>query len=259
LHDGNITGYVKVARDLTERRQMEERLEATVEERTTQVRELVTQLTKSEQEERHRISSILHDDLQQRLFSLNFQLQAVRDAAARSAADELQKALAEIEEGLQGAIQITRELSVDLSPPVLHNEGLVAAMSWLTTRMRQQHGLDVQVQAHEPLPVPSDDLRVLLFQVVRELLFNVVKHAGTLQAEVVLAEAGKDIEILVSDGGQGFSSAIVDQSSVGGQGLERIRQRLQLLGGRMNIVSAPGKGTRITVYSPLNFGGDGKT
>ncbi len=94
LQEGTHSGYVKVARDLTDRREMEERLEAQVRERTAQVRELVTQLTMSEQEERRRVSGILHDDLQQRLFSLMFQLAALRQsldagqlAPARQAVD----------------------------------------------------------------------------------------------------------------------------------------------------------------------------
>lgn len=250
------SGYVKVARDLTERRQMEERLEAQVRERTLLVRELVTQLTMSEQEERRRVSSILHDDLQQRLFSLIFQLVALRqalDSEQRNVAqfDAAQQIVGEIEDALRKSIQITRELSVDLSPPILHNEGLVAAVRWLATQMQRQQGLAVEVEAEEVLPLLHEDLRVLLFQIVRELLFNVVKHAGVNSARVALAQADGELRIEVSDQGRGFSADYEHGSQRTSQGLSRIEQRLQLLGGRTKIASTPGQGTRITLFVPL--------
>jgi len=236
---------------------MEEQLEATVAERTEQVRNLVVQLTMSEQEERRRISSILHDDLQQRLFSLIFQLYTVRDALGTDP-ETTRQAINEIEEALQVSVKITRELSVDLSPPVLYNEGLVEALLWLSNRMQQQYGLAVEVRSAATLPATDEDVRVLLFQIVRELLFNVVKHAGVNQARVTVAHTDEHVQIEVSDEGSGFP---VDTEAVAGanggapkqnsQGLQRIEQRLKLLGGALEVASTPGEGTRVTLYSPL--------
>jgi PAS domain S-box-containing protein len=251
LQEGAHSGYVKVARDLTERREMEVRLEEQVKERTVQVRDLVTQLTMSEQEERRRVSSILHDDLQQRLFSLMFQLASLRHALNGSQLETAQQVVTEIEEGLRRSVQITRELSVDLSPPVLHDEGLGAAIRWLATQMDQQQGLAVDVQAGKILPLLNEDLRVLLFQIVRELLFNVVKHAGVNTARVEISKTGDQLSINVSDQGRGFALDSGDGSNQTSQGLARIGQRMQLLGGRMEVASAPGKGTRVTLYVPV--------
>ena len=258
LQEGAHSGYVKVARDLTERREMEERLEAQVRERTSQVRELVTQLTMSEQEERRRISGILHDDLQQRLFSLMFQLAVLRQSLDDGQLDPARRAVGEIEDALRKSVQITRELSVDLSPPVLHDEGLAAAMRWLASQMSQQQGLAVEVEAKSGLPRLNEDLRVLLFQTVRELLFNVVKHAGVTSARVVLSQADGHLRIDVSDNGRGFDPGPGESQSNGhnvgqsGQGLPRIGQRMQLLGGRMEVASASEQGTRVTLYVPVH-------
>ncbi len=264
LQEGTHSGYVKVARDLTERREMEERLEAQVKERTAQVRELVTQLTMSEQEERRRISGILHDDLQQRLFSLMFQLAVLRQSLDEGQLDPARRAVAEIEDALRKSVQITRELSVDLSPPVLHDEGLAAAMRWLASQMSQQQGLEVEVEAKSGLPRLNEDLRVLLFQTVRELLFNVVKHAGVTNARVALSQADSHLRIDVSDNGRGFNPGDSGQTggshtgggqsgrSHTGQGLPRIGQRMQLLGGRMEVASASTQGTRVTLYVPVH-------
>lgn len=255
LQEGTHRGYVKVARDLTDRREMEERLETQVRERTAQVRELVTQLTMSEQEERRRISGILHDDLQQRLFSLMFQLAVLRQSLDAGQLEPAIRAVAEIEDALRKSVQITRELSVDLSPPVLHNEGLAAAMRWLASQMSQQQGLTVEVAAESGLPHLNEDLRVLLFQTVRELLFNVVKHAGVTGARVVLSKADGRLRIDVIDGGRGFDPSESGEgsgTSQTGQGLPRIEQRMQLLGGSMEVASIPEQGTQVTLYVPVH-------
>ena len=233
-----------------------ESLEAKVAERTEQVRELVTQLTASEQEERRRISAMLHDDLQQRLFSLNLQLAIVRQLQAEGALDQTNQVIDEISAALQAAVQVTRSLSVSLSPPVLHDEGLPEAIRWLATLMQQQHGLTVTVEAMPELPPIDEDARVLLFQLVRELLFNVVKHAGVGTATVELAAVAEALRIQVSDRGKGFDPG-VHAGETSSQGLQRADQRLQLIGGRVEVQSQPGDGTRVVIYAPLQNGAVG--
>ncbi len=256
LHDGTIIGYVKVARDLTEPKKMEEAvrqlnasLEEKVQTRTEQVRNLVTELTMSEQAERRRISHILHDDLQQRLYSLNFQLTTLRHALGAADQEEAMQTLIEMDEALADLIQVTRSLSVDLSPPVLHNDGLAEAIQWLAVQMERQHGLGVVVQVEESIPVPNEDLRVLLFQVIRELLFNIVKHAGVATARVLLTHEKGHIHIEVRDEGNGFDVNVLKAKNT--QGLLRIQQRMHLIGGNIEIDTVPGQGTCVTIHSPL--------
>jgi two-component system, chemotaxis family, CheB/CheR fusion protein len=159
--------------------------------------------------------------------------------------------LAEINEIVDDSIRATRSLSVDLSPPVLHREGLIEAIHWLAMQMAQQHGLTVSVQAGDAFALPDEDLRVLLFQIVRELLFNIVKHAGVKTAQVTLARENERIRIDVRDEGRGFDASA--PSTQNSQGLLRIQQRLQLLGGYMQIESGLGRGTYITLHSPLRL------
>jgi signal transduction histidine kinase len=140
---------------------------------------------------------------------------------------------------------------VDLSPPILHDEGLTEATSWLAHQMENQYGLAVTIEAEEELPSPDEDLRVLLFQTVRELLFNVVKHAGVTTATVALSHKQGQICVAVRDEGHGFDASAGMQSKQNSQGLLRIRQRLQLVGGQVEIESAPGQGTRVTLCSPI--------
>jgi signal transduction histidine kinase len=245
-----ITDVTKHKQSEEALRQLNETLEGRVQERTEQVRRLITQLTMSEQEERRRISAILHDDLQQRLYSVSFQLATLRGIVTRHEDEEAQQIIYEIEEALGDSVKMTRSLSVDLSPPVLHDEGLFAALRWLAAQMEQQQRLAVSVVAEDGLPPLDDDLRVLLFQFVRELLFNVVKHAGVPTAVVALAYEDHHLRIKVSDQGKGFdANRHYSQTS---QGLLRVTQRLQLLDGRMYIDSCPGEGTHVTLYVPLH-------
>jgi two-component system CheB/CheR fusion protein len=234
-------------------RQLNETLEGQVEQRTRQVRELVSQLSLSEQEERQRISAILHDDLQQRLYSLQYQLAFLQGDLDAASAEE-QAALGRFQsmnDELKAAVALTLSLSVDLSPPVLEGEGLAAALGWLATQMQQRHGLTIHIVAAEDVPTPPTDLRVLLFQVVRELLFNIVKHADVKETTVTIGTIDGQFQIEVTDQGRGFNVAAVLHDPARSHGLLRNQQRLELIGGQMTIESSAGHGTRVTLTCPL--------
>ena len=167
------------------------------------------------------------------------------------------EALREIVEQIDGllddSIQASRSLTVELSPPVLYDAGLEAGLEWLARHMRDKHSLFVEVEADAQLGPVAEDTRVLLFNAVRELLFNVVKHAGVLRACVQLDSCGEDhVRIVVSDTGTGFDPAKVhaDAADPGGFGLFSIRERLDLLGGQFSVESSPGAGTRVEIRVP---------
>ena len=250
----------EVREHLQERKKRAHELERRVRERTEQVRELAAQLTLVEQAERHRISQILHDDVQQRLFSVQMQLLMLQGELSDDGREVAQEQIGEIEEALANAIEILRSLSIELSPAILHDEGLADALRWLAEQMRQRFNLTVAVEAAGPFPILDDGLRVLLFQIVRELLFNVVKHAHTPEAAVKLAHGDGQIHMEVSDKGQGFDVDATwydgehSGTAVAGQGLLTIRRRLSLFDGRMHITSSLDGGTRVIVEAPLRGG-----
>ena len=149
---------------------------------------------------------------------------------------------------------------MDLSPPVLKGEGLADALRWLERPMAELHGLTVTVETDGPVHVADEAVRVLLFQVVRELLFNVAKHAGVDRATVRLTEApasgdgaggGGHLVVHVVDEGRGFDvTAQAAQEATGGFGLSSVRERLGLLGGRLEVRSRPGEGAHAEVHVP---------
>jgi signal transduction histidine kinase len=244
------TGLVQ---DITEQRQTEaelrrltETLETQVALRTEQVRALASTLTMVEHEERRHISQILHDDLQQLLYGIQMRMMMVIESIKSDGQESLLSTAQEVYRWLSDAIETTRGLTVELSPPVLEGEGLAEALDWLITQMAQVYRLHVDLQTAANVPVTDKEMRVLLFQIVRELLFNVFN-----QATVALdQDEGGGLLINVSDAGRGFDVTAAEARHDGGFGLFSVRERLGLFGGQMVIDSAPGAGTRITIHTP---------
>ncbi|MBZ0124006.1 MAG: undecaprenyl diphosphate synthase family protein [Roseovarius sp.] len=153
------------------------------------------------------------------------------------------------------AVAATRSLTWGLSPPILYQLGLAAALNGLAQRSFEQYGLHVDVKADPAAEPESEALLVLLFRSVQELLLNVVKHAQVSRANVRLArlETG-EIQVEVSDHGVGFDPEAQRQTAVGGIGLVSLRERLEHLGGRMEVRAATGAGTLIRLVGPLSGG-----
>jgi PAS domain S-box-containing protein len=226
---------------------------AELEYRTTLLSRMASDLTLAEQRAREQIAKTLHDGLQQMLVisALNLEQQLKRDSERGAAPSEL---LAEAGNQLEQAMAAARSLNVELFPPVLQHAGLPAALKWLAKWTHDKYKLAVDVVADPRADSGRKDVRTLLFESVRELLFNAVKHA---QADSVTLELALDADdqlcITVSDKGIGFEREGLDRRSEAGQvgwGLFSIRERLTLLGGRFEIDSAPGKGTRVRLVAP---------
>jgi PAS domain S-box-containing protein len=216
-----------------------------------QVRILASNLTAADQTERHRISRMLHDDLQQYIFAVKMQLTFLGEAVEKNDFEGLKLDLKQLDEWLTQAITTTRQLSIDLSPPILHGEGLAEALIWLASQMKEQYGLEVSVHTNGVNPGFEEDVRVLIFQSLRELLFNVVKHSGTLKASLTFEQSDGTARIIVSDDGKGFDSEALMGDRKTAHGLSRMRDRLFLLGSTLKVKSEPNKGTHITIEAPV--------
>jgi signal transduction histidine kinase len=238
-----------------ELRQLNSLLEERVVERTRdlvssnhQLQALASELTLAEQRERKRLAAELHDYLAQMLALGRMKVGQLRPKIAPDPTK--QQLIADIDDLFQKAAEYTRSLMAKLNPPVLDDLGLPAALTWLAKEM-PLHNLRVEVrlgQEHVPLP---DDQAILLFQSVRELLINVAKHAKTEQAIVALrVDEQNRLCIEVQDRGRGFDSEA--DIKVGGHfGLFSVKERMQAMGGRLDVRSAPGQGTTVTLLLPL--------
>jgi two-component system CheB/CheR fusion protein len=215
-----------------------------------EVRSLASELTATEQAERHHLSQILHDDLQQRIFAIQMQLSFLKEAYEKDNLQAFTVDFAQLDAWLTEAIKVTRQLSVDLSPPILHGEGLVEATIWLASQMDEQYGLKVDIQSSGTPAQMDERIRVLVFYALRELLFNIVKHAGTLEATVQFEHSDSRLLVNVQDQGVGFDSTAVMGDPRISHGLMMIHHRLNLLGCSMDVRSHPGKGTEVVMEIP---------
>jgi signal transduction histidine kinase len=225
---------------------------ATATRRAAQLQELASELTRAEHRERRRLAKILHDHLQQLLYAARLNLETLR--SQNHDRPPPAEALDRIDSLLGECIAESRSLTVQLSPPVLYEAGLTAAIEWLARHMHETCGLTVTVETDPRAEPENEEVRLLLFEAARELLFNVAKHARTRSAEMKLtASADGDVELTIADDGAGFvpSSQESDKNSTTGFGLFSIRERLELMGGRLQMDTAPGRGTRATITASI--------
>lgn len=249
----NAIEKVALKRDIAlQQTQMAEQALA-LERSNRQVRALASALTLAEQRERRRISQILHDHVQQMLYGIQMRTYLIGLDTPEETKLYIHEHLSEMEALVEEAIQSTRTLTVELSPPVLQSEGLGAAFSWLANQMARLYDLQVDLELAQDYQLTSDDLRVLIFQLVRELLFNVVKHARVQKAQVTMCLEDDQFVVRVEDKGIGFDPTPLEddeEQSNGGFGLYSIRERLALFGGEVTIDSNIGEGTIVSLSLP---------
>lgn len=265
---GEVRRVVGVHMDITDRKQTEACLAelnrtlerriaertAEVERQTQQLRALSAQLTLTEQRERKRLATIMHEHIQQLIVGAQLQI----DRIGRNSDDARVQAIADnAKQALSDALASARTVTAELSPPILYDAGLSAGLNWLSTQMHQQHGLAVHVQADPAADPNTDASRALLFECTRELLTNVARHAGASEAEVVLDRpAPTELRLLVADQGTGFDPALLSNQPPHQMnfGLFGIKERVAHFGGHMEIDSPETGGTRITLRLPLAQG-----
>jgi PAS domain S-box-containing protein len=234
-------------RDITERKLYEEKLRQYQES----LRQLANELNTTEARERKRFAADLHDQIGQSLVLAKLELGQLGELA--NALDEnALSSIERLEEIIDQALNEIRSLTQDLSPQVLYTLGFDSALEWLADNMQERYDLACRIEVgKQPTPL-SGDPAVVAFQAVRELLINVVKHAGVKKASVSITREETAVVIHVEDRGRGFIPDALDlQRCHGGFGLFSIRERLSLLGGDLEIKSSPGNGTSAQVVIPV--------
>jgi signal transduction histidine kinase/ActR/RegA family two-component response regulator len=262
--EGTPFGVGGMATDITARKKAEQALKElndSLEQRVTErtrdlvryqenLRAMASELVLTEQRERRRLATELHDYLAQLLVVCRMKLTQVTNAAQ---VPVLKASLEEIDQILSDSLSYTRTLIAELSPTILYELGLIPALVWVGQQM-ERHGLSVQVQYDDPTIQLPEDHAIFVFQAVRELLFNVIKHAGVTEATVSLhCHADQKLEVLVRDTGQGFHPKLGsgDYTQPGKFGLFSLKERTEALGGQFHIESAPGERTRAKLKVPL--------
>jgi len=210
------------------------------------LRQLSLQLFMSEENQRRIIASDLHDHVGQALAMLKFKLGKLKGDAVFCGLD---RDIDEMRKLIDQIIKYTRDLTLELSPPILHELGFSKALLWLCAQMKEKCELNIVLKDEFNEKIENEKIRIALFRSVQELLFNVVKHSGTLEARLTLQRLDGQLVIAIYDRGIGFE---VDGKHSHGFGLFSIKERLSSLGGLLQINSELKKGTEIILRMKMD-------
>jgi len=221
-----------------------------------QLRRLASELSLAEARERRAIASDLHDHIGQALVYVSQKVSVLQGNAVFSG---MESEFSEILSILLQTIKYTRNLTVEISPPILYEFGLAAAIDWLAERTKERHGLKVvSKQSGTPREV-TEDIRVFVFKAVQELILNAVKHAETDTVKVSINWGKETVKVTVNDNGKGFDVAACESGYATSDcfGLFSIKERLSFIGGNLAIDSTPGRGTQVEITAPYELRSDG--
>jgi PAS domain S-box-containing protein len=268
-HHGEVIGINVIAQEVTEQRQARAALEkahavekqlnadletlvarrtAILEQQTTELKRLTLALSRAEHEERKRLSEVLHGGLQQSLLATRIQLQDWAEQHGAAPPPTAMRLLGD-------ALNLTRTLSYELSPPLHPDTSLREEFEWISRWSREHQGLTVELDIGAFETEPPETPRLFLMQSIRELLINVVKHAGVREARVSAREEAGQLVVSVSDRGLGFDVAVLEElesREVGGFGLRTIRGRALAIGGELEASRRRGGGMEVTIRIPAN-------
>jgi len=246
-HDelGQLKQTHSILHDITERKRAEEALRKS----ESQLRGLSLELLLVEERERKRLASYLHDEIGQSLALLRMKFGSISGVLeSKSGRQDIQQ----IRGLLEKAIDQTHTLTFELSPPVLHQPGLEAAIEWAGEKISQDFGIEFMFSDDGVKKPLSTDIKALLFRCVRELMSNTVRHAKAKRLTVSLTRREERVFVVVEDDGVGFDMSLPGRQPEKAEfGLFSVRERLGAVGGSYELQSEPGWGTRITLSVPL--------
>lgn len=220
-----------------------------VEEYQKQLRRLASELSLAEARERREIASDLHDHIGQALAYVSQKLSILKGNSIFSG---MESDFVEIDKILNQTIKYTRDLTVEISPPILYEFGLTAAIEWLIERAEIRYHLKISFVKKRISKDISEDIKVFIFKSVKELIHNVSKHANASKIEISVIFNQNDFIIRISDNGNGFDISTLEQRMTDDCcfGLFSIKERLSYIGGQMIIESTPENGTQVEIHSP---------
>lgn len=241
---GVLTHYIGVQEDVTHQR----KVQARILRHQRQLQVLAERLIRTEAAERQKLACEVHDQVGQTLALCRMQLGELKRDLGMA---EVPPALAAVCGLVESALQEARGLMAELSPPLLCELGLAAALQNLGDQQAQRFGIAVQVSAEIGRKPVAEKVAQLVFRSARELLINVGKHAAAQMVQVCLKLEAGELVLTVEDDGKGFRTRRQVEAADGGFGLLSIRERAVHMGGGLKVSSREGKGTRVVLRLPL--------
>jgi signal transduction histidine kinase len=212
-----------------------------------QLQSLSSEISLIEEREKRRIASELHDCIGQTLALTKIKLESLRKM---SESDECKVVINEILQLVEQTISGTRTLTFELSPPILYELGLRQAIHWLVEQFSKKHGITIEFERYiGDIPI-DNSIRFILFQAIRELLMNIVKHARAAKVIINMLLTNNNLKVVIEDDGIGFSG---QKDAFTGYGLFNIRERMNHINGHFEIKTTHSGGTRATLMAPLKL------
>jgi signal transduction histidine kinase len=243
--EGRVISAIEMVDDITERKRSEEKILAY----QNQLRSLASQLITTEERNQQNVAAFLHDNIGQDLFTLKIKLKMQQNSESL---EESKLHTNEMLTMVDQLITCTRTLTSELSPPILQEFGLGAALEWLAEQMQKRGGIIVRFEDDGKPQSLEKTINILLFNAVRELFNNIIKHAKAHNVKVSIKGDDTIMQINIEDDGIGFNPAEINlpRRDDNAFGLFSIRERLSYVGGHIDIKSKLGHGTRITINMP---------
>jgi PAS domain S-box-containing protein len=244
--EGEPIRLVGTCQDVTELRQAEQALQ----EYSTRLQNLSRRLLEVQEKERRHLARELHDEFGQILATITLHLHGARGLAG----DAARARLDECATLLQQAGEQVRSLALELRPTMLDTLGLEATLRWLAEQHQQHTACEVQVVGHLSGAPLAPELAIACFRVVQESLTNVARHAAARHVWIELSQSESELELVVRDDGVGFvvTSTQEQAATRGSLGLLGMRERVEILGGTLKVISEQGRGTRVHASFPLS-------
>jgi PAS domain S-box-containing protein len=246
--DGSLVGYQGIVRDVTEKKRMENALTKSHE----RSRHLSSQLIEAQERERKRISLELHDEMGQALASIGINLGTIDKNLPSDCPPIIKDKLAEIDFMIEQTSERVRKLSLHLRPPILDDLGLIPTLRWLLSGLESSIKVEFDYNQIDDKDRLSQEIETVIYRVVQEATTNILKHAEAKEV-VVNLNIEEGISLIVKDDGKGFDAKdqkITDDLKAG-IGILGMNERVEILGGKFDIQSRKGYGTRISVEIPL--------
>jgi len=241
--DGRLSGFAKITRDMTDTRVSEAALRAAASE----LQALTRRLVEAEEAERRRIAMELHDRVGQNLSALNINLDIALNALPERSPAELGARLHDSLKLVDATLSCIENVMAELRPPLIEEYGLGAALRWHGEAFQKRTGIGFELEDNAHEHGAPREAAIALFRIAQEALSNVAKHAQASRVRIGLA-AADDLVLTITDDGRGFEPAA---APAGRWGMTTMRERALAVGGRLEIVSRPGQGTRLTARIPL--------
>jgi PAS domain S-box-containing protein len=243
---GNVVKWYGLSIDIEDRKRAEHALQ----EAASQLEALSRRLVALQEFERKELARELHDRIGQSLTALNINLKILATTLPQQASDQLRARLADSEALVESTTAAIRNVMSELRPPMLDDQGLVAALDWYAQQFSARTGISVAVRDLQSAERPMPEMEIALFRVAQEALNNVVKHARASRVEITLGRVRSEYVMTVEDDGVGFDAAEDSAARQAGLGMVTMRERTQALGGILEVRAGRGDGTRLTVRVP---------